>query len=52
MGENGPPMAMIDIKGKKSGKFSGMLAEGKITANELMGPLMGKKTVKDLVKEN
>ena len=46
MGKNGPPMAMIDIKGKKTGTFSGTLAEGKITANELMG-----KTVKELVKE-
>jgi hypothetical protein len=50
MGKNGPPVALIDTKGKKAGKFSGTLAEAKITANELMGSLMG-KTVKDLVKE-
>lgn len=50
MGENGPPLALIDIMGKKAGKFSGTLAEGRITSKELMGSLMG-KTVKDLVKE-
>lgn len=50
MGKNGPPVALIDIKGKKAGKFSGILAEGKITAKELLGSLKG-KTVMDLVKE-
>jgi hypothetical protein len=50
MGKGGPPVALVDIKGKKSGKFSGTLAEGKITVKELMGSLKG-KTVKDLVKE-
>ncbi len=50
MGKNGPPVALVDIKGKKAGKFSGTLAEGKITAKELLGSLKG-KTVKDLVKE-
>ncbi|HXX57243.1 MAG TPA: CHRD domain-containing protein [Thermodesulfovibrionales bacterium] len=49
-GKSGPPLALIDVKGKKAGKFSGTLAEGKITAKELMGSLMG-KSVKDLVKE-
>jgi hypothetical protein len=49
-GENGPAVALIDLKGKKAGKFSGTLAEGKITAKELLGSLKG-KTVKDLVKE-
>ena len=39
-GENGPPVALIDIKGEK----------GKITANELMGSLKG-KTVKYLVEQ-
>ena len=39
-GENGPPVALIDIKGKK----------GKITVNELMSSLKG-KTVKDLVEQ-
>jgi len=38
-GENGPPVALIDIKGKK----------GKITTNELMSSLKG-KTVKDLIE--
>ena len=49
-GKNGPPVALIDVKGKKEGKFSGTLAEGTITAKELMSSLKG-KTVKDLVKE-
>lgn len=49
MGENGPPIAPIKIKGKK-GKFSGTLAKGTITSKELMGSLKG-KTVKDLVAE-
>jgi len=39
-GESGPPVALIDIKGKK----------GKITSNELMGSLKG-KTVKDLIEQ-
>ncbi len=50
IGKNGPPVALIDIKAKKAGKFSGTLAEGKITAKELMGSLKG-KSVKDLIKE-
>lgn len=50
MGKNGPALALVDIKGKKVGKFSGTLAEGKITSNELLGPLKG-KSVNDLVKE-
>jgi hypothetical protein len=50
MGKNGPAVALIDIKGKKAGKFSGTLAEGKVTAKELLGSMKG-KTVKDLVKE-
>ncbi len=49
-GKNGPALALVDIKGKKVGKFSGTLAEGKITSNELLGPLKG-KSVKDLLKE-
>ncbi len=39
-GENGTPLALIDIKGEK----------GKITAKELMGSLKG-KTVKDLIEQ-
>ncbi len=49
-GTNGPPLAPINVGAKKSGKFSGTLAEGTITAKELMGSLKG-KAVKDLVKE-
>jgi hypothetical protein len=49
-GKNGPPLAVIDIKGKREGKFSGTLAEGVITDKELLGPMKG-KSVKDLVKE-
>jgi hypothetical protein len=49
-GENGPPVAMIQIKGKHSGKFSGTLAKGTITAKDLMTSLKG-KTVGDLASE-
>ncbi len=49
-GKDGPPLALIDIKGKKMGKFSGTLAVGTITDKDLLGPMKG-KTVKDLVKE-
>jgi len=48
-GENGPPVALITNE-KKTGKFSGTLAEGTITEKELMGSLMG-KSVQDLVKQ-
>ncbi len=48
-GKNGPPVAMLEVRAKK-GKFSGMLAGGKITGKYLMGDFKG-KTVKDLVKE-
>ena len=50
MGKNGPPVATIDTKGKKAGKFSGILVEDKTITNELRGSLMG-KTVKDLIME-
>ncbi len=50
MGKNGPPLALIDIKGKKTGKFSGTLAEGKITSNDLLGSLKG-KSVQELLKD-
>ncbi len=49
-GQNGPPLALIDIKGKKAGKFSGTLAEGKITSSDLLGSLKG-KSVQDLLKD-
>ena len=48
-GKNGPPVALI-TNDKKTGKFSGTLAEGTITEKELMGSLMG-KSVKDLVEQ-
>jgi hypothetical protein len=50
IGKSGPAVALIDIKEKKAGKFSGTLAEGKITEKELLGSLKG-MSVKDLVKE-
>jgi hypothetical protein len=50
MGENGPPIALIHVKVKKVGKFSGTLAKGTITAKDLMGSLKG-KTVEDLAGE-
>lgn len=50
MGKSGPPVALIDIKGKKEGKVSGTLAEGSITSKDLMSSFKG-KTVKDLAKE-
>ena len=49
MGEAGPAIAPIQMKGKK-GKFSGTLAKGTITSKELIGSLKG-KTVKDLIAE-
>ncbi len=49
-GKEGPPVAPIDIKGKKEGGFSGTLAEGTITDKDLVGPMKG-KPVKDLMKE-
>ncbi len=50
MGKSGPPLALIDIKGKKAGEFNGTLAEGKITSKDLTGSLKG-KTVQDLLKD-
>jgi hypothetical protein len=50
MGKDGPPLALIDIKGKKEGVFSGTLAEGTITDKDLLGPMKG-KSVKDLARE-
>jgi hypothetical protein len=49
-GENGAPVAMLFKGPEKKGRFSGTLAEGKITAKDLMGPLSG-KSLKDLIKE-
>lgn len=40
-GEDGPPIAGL-FSGKKDGKFSGVLAEGTITGDDLMGDYKGK----------
>jgi CHRD domain len=48
-GESGPPVAMLSKGPGKKGKFSGTLAQGKITAKDLMGSLKG-KSIKDLIK--
>lgn len=48
-GKNGPPVANLFTGPKKEGKFSGELAMGTITANDLSGDLMG-KSLNDLVK--
>ena len=48
-GEDGPPVAGLFAGPKKSGQFSGVLAEGTVTDKDLMGSLSG-KSVKDLVK--
>ncbi|HJV66509.1 MAG TPA: CHRD domain-containing protein [Geomonas sp.] len=45
-GEDGPPIVTL-FSGKKEGKFSGTLAKGKITADDLMGDYKGK--MNDLV---
>jgi len=41
-GKNGPPLANLFTGPKKKGKFSGVLSEGTITAQDLSGDLMGK----------
>ena len=46
-GEDGPPVAGL-FSEEKSGKFSGVLAQGTIMDKDLIGPLQG-KTVADLV---
>ena len=40
-GENGPPIVGLFSGGKK-GKFSGVLSEGKVSGNDLMGDYKGK----------
>ncbi len=45
-GEEGVPVVGL-FKGPKEGKFSGVLAQGTITDDKLIGPLAG-KTVEDL----
>jgi Cu/Zn superoxide dismutase len=46
-GEDGPPIVNL-FTGEKKGKFSGELAKGNITAEDLMGDYKG-KTLDDLV---
>jgi len=48
-GKNGAPVANLFTGPKKDGKFNGGLAEGSITAKDLVGDLKG-KTVEDLVQ--
>jgi|WetSurMetagenome_2_1015567.scaffolds.fasta_scaffold00939_17 hypothetical protein len=48
IGQNGPPIALIKISGSKPGMFSGTLAKGVITDNELMTSFKG-KTLNDLL---
>ena len=47
-GTDGPPLVTL-FSGEKQGKFSGMLSEGTITANDLMGDYKG-KPLDELVK--
>jgi Cu/Zn superoxide dismutase len=46
-GADGPPLVGL-FSGQKTGKFSGTLAEGTITANDLLGDYKG-KSLDDLV---
>jgi len=48
-GESGGPVAGLFMGPKKEGKFSGELAKGTITDQDLVGKLAG-KTIGDLVK--
>jgi hypothetical protein len=48
-GKSGPPVIPLFAGPKKEGKFSGMLAEGTITAKDLRGALEG-KSIEDVVK--
>ena len=48
-GKSGPPVVNLFHGPKKEGKFSGDLARGTITANDLAGDLIG-RSLDDLVK--
>jgi len=48
-GENGPPVVVLYSGSKKSGKYSGLLAEGILTDYDLSGPLKG-ETLRALVQ--
>ncbi len=47
-GKNGPPVVNLFTGPKKENIFSGELSKGTLTANDLIGDLMG-KTIADLV---
>ena len=50
VGENGPPVVwLFNSSSNPSGPMNGMLSQGKITSNDLVGPLKGKQ-MSDLVK--
>jgi hypothetical protein len=50
VGENGPPVVwLFNSTSKPSGPSNGMLSQGNITSNDLVGPLKGKQ-MSDLVK--
>src|SRR5919197_2682136 len=50
VGENGPPVVwLFNSSSNPTGPMNGMLSQGKITSNDLVGPLKGKQ-MSDLVK--
>jgi hypothetical protein len=51
-GQNGPPVVNLFTGPEKKGKFSGVLAEGSITAEKMFGPLAGKplKALIDMIE--
>ena len=49
-GKNGPPVAVLFNGPEKKGYIHGLLAHGRITANDLIGPLEGKE-LPDLMNE-
>ena len=49
VGENGPVVVWLYNSTTPSGPKNGMLSQGKITANDLVGPMKGKQ-MSDLVK--
>jgi hypothetical protein len=48
-GSNGPVIASLFAGPKKTGDFSGLLAQGSLSSTDLTGPLAG-KSIDDLVK--
>ncbi|HEY6884609.1 MAG TPA: CHRD domain-containing protein [Nitrososphaeraceae archaeon] len=49
VGENGPPVVWLFNSSNPTGPKNGMLSQGNITSNDLVGPLKGKQ-MSDLVK--